>query len=61
MSSEELESWLGALNDLRLVLGTRLGVTEQTYDEPPRDPGLALYGWLTWLEGTIVEALAAEL
>jgi Lon protease-like protein len=61
LTQEELEAWLGALNDLRLVLGTRLGVTEDTYDEAPTDPGLALYGWLTWVQGEIVEALAQAL
>ena len=32
----------GSLNHMGIVLGTRLGVTEQSYDEPPGDPGLAL-------------------
>jgi hypothetical protein len=53
----------GALNDLRLVLGERLGVTEDVYerDVDPRVPELAVYGWLTWLRGSIVEVLAARL
>ena len=52
-----------ALNDLRLVLGTRLGVTEETYvDETgPRTPGMAVYVWLTWLQGELVEALSKGL
>jgi Domain of unknown function (DUF2017) len=63
---EQLGAWCGALNDIRLVLGERLGVTEDLYADgiDPRDPRaaeLALYGWLTWLQGEIVEALAAEL
>jgi hypothetical protein len=53
------ETWLRALNDLRLVLGTRLGVTEETFAEATSDPPLAIYAWLTWLEGELVEALAA--
>jgi hypothetical protein len=66
LSEDELTSWLGALNDLRLVLGTRLGVTEELYGRPidpddPHAPALGLYGWLGWLQEEAVEALAAEL
>ena len=32
---DDVQAWLGVLNDTRLVLGTRLGVTE---DEPDIDP-----------------------
>ena len=66
VDEEELASWCGALNDLRLVLGERLGVTEETYEREldprdPRAPELAVYGWLTWLQGNVVEALASRL
>jgi hypothetical protein len=62
----QLEAWCGALNDLRLVLGERLGVTEETYERDldprdPRAPELAVFGWLTWLQGSAVEALASRL
>jgi hypothetical protein len=65
LDEAELEAWCGALNDLRLVLGERLGVTEDTYDRPvdpqdPRAPELAVFGWLTWLQGSAVEALASR-
>ena len=45
--------WMGALNDLRLVLGTRLDVQEDTFaTEPdlndPRGQALAVYGYLSW-------------
>ena len=56
------ETWLRALNDLRLVLGTRLGVTEDTFAGgllAQLRPPLAIYGWLTWLEGELIEALAS--
>jgi hypothetical protein len=61
LSEEELDAWLCALNDLRLVLGTRLNVTEETYTRrlDPRDPDapeLAVYGYLTWLQEQVVEA-----
>ncbi|HEX2045190.1 MAG TPA: DUF2017 family protein [Gaiellaceae bacterium] len=63
LAEEELHAWLGALNDLRLVLGTRLGVTEETYVEEldPADPRaheLAVYGYLTWLQDELVSAAA---
>jgi hypothetical protein len=66
LSEEELQAWLGALNDLRLVLGTRLGVTEETLVDglDPRDPQaaeLALYGYLTWLQEQAVAAAASAL
>jgi hypothetical protein len=64
LSEEQLTSWLGALNDLRLVLGTRLNVSEETYQEEmdpeaPDTPAYALFFYLGWLEEQIVEALAA--
>ncbi len=64
LDEDQLVAWLGAINDLRLVLGTRLDVTEEMYDRPvpeddPRAPAFALYGYLGWLEEQVVEALAA--
>lgn len=59
----QAEQWLRALNDLRLVLGTRLDVTENLDYErldlnEPRDRELAIYGYLSWLQEQLVEALA---
>jgi Domain of unknown function (DUF2017) len=61
LDEEQLAAWIGALNDLRLVLGTRLDVTEGIYSSPvsprdPRAPELALYGYLTWLQEEAVRA-----
>ena len=66
LTHEQAEAWCGALNDMRLVLGERLGVTDDLYErgidpDDPRAPELALYGWLTWLQGNIVEALSSRL
>jgi hypothetical protein len=66
LDEEQLAAWLGALNDLRLVLGTRLDVTEELYDrEPdpddPQAPAFALYGYLGWLQETVVQALSTAL
>jgi len=66
LTQQEADAWLGALNDLRLVLGERLGVTEDLYangidPHDPRAPELSVYGWLTWLQAELVEALASRL
>jgi hypothetical protein len=62
LSADEAQAWLGMLNDARLALGTRLGVTEeleyeQLDEEHPDAAAYAVYGWLTWLEGDLVETL----
>jgi hypothetical protein len=58
----ELTAWMGAVNDLRLVLGTRLDVSEETEPLPdpddPDGPLLVLYGYLGYLLEAIVAALA---
>jgi Domain of unknown function (DUF2017) len=62
LSLEEAEAWLTALNDLRLVLGTRLNVSEDTllHGLDPREPRareLALYAYLSALQEELVAAL----
>jgi hypothetical protein len=64
VDEEQLLEWVGALNDLRLVLGTRLDVTEDVAagaisDQDPRAPIYALYFYLGWLQEQAVEALSA--
>ncbi len=60
----QAQAWLTALNDVRLALGTRIGVTEEleelldTLDED--DPALyafAVYDYLTGLQESLVQAL----
>ena len=61
LTEEELLAWMGSINDLRLVLGTRLDVTEELEEIDPEDPdaGLfALYGYLGWLLEHVVDALS---
>ena len=62
LAPEEVEAWLGVVNDARLTLGTRLGVTEDADSEAlePSDPEAAahaVYGWLTLFENDLVETL----
>jgi hypothetical protein len=62
LDADQADQWLRALNDMRLLLGTRWDVTEQLdygkldLDEP-RGRELAVYGYLSWLQEQLVEAL----
>lgn len=65
LSAEEGETWLRALNDIRLALGVRLGITEelseQMADLGPRDPRygvFAVYDWLTAMQDSLVRAMS---
>ena len=63
VSEEELFAWMGAVNDLRLVLGTRLDVSEETDldvdTEHPEATAYALYAYLGWLLELLVDAAAS--
>jgi hypothetical protein len=66
LEPDDVQAWLSVLNDARLALGTRLGVTDETdlaEFEPagPNTPVVAAYAWLTYLEGELVEALLGTL
>jgi Domain of unknown function (DUF2017) len=63
LSEEELLAWLSSINDLRLVLGTRLDVPEDLSEldvspDDPRAESLALYAYLSLLEEDAVAALS---
>lgn len=56
------DRWLGFLNDVRLVLGVRLEVDEDTLDDPvgdddPRAQALRVYAWLGWLQESLLACL----
>jgi hypothetical protein len=63
LTEDEMTAWMGAVNDLRLVLGTRLDVSEDQ-DFPalddPNAPAFAVYQYLTFLLGEIVHALSGN-
>jgi hypothetical protein len=66
LDAQELDRWLAGLNDLRLVLGTRLDVTDDQFADgfDPSAPNayeLAVYAFLTWLQEAGVEAAASAL
>ncbi|MFH8587049.1 DUF2017 domain-containing protein [Streptomyces celluloflavus] len=65
LTPDECRQWLGALNDLRLAIGTRLEVTDEDDggellrlpDTDPRKPMVMAYLWLGGLQETLVESL----
>lgn len=65
LKPDECRHWLGALNDLRLVIASRLDITvDEDFDElvdlpdsDPRSPLVMTYGWLTTLQDTLIEAM----
>jgi hypothetical protein len=64
LDHENANAWLGAINDIRLALGVRLKVHENSNEHlellAPDDPlrGVyAVYTWLGWLQETLLSAL----
>lgn len=64
LNSDEAGAWLGALNDVRLALGTRLGITEEGMaelaelpEDDPRSATFHVYDWLTYLQESLVRSL----
>lgn len=58
LTQQQAQDWLKALNDLRLVLGTRLEITDEVETDFEADePGIHLYNYLTYLQGTLIDAL----
>jgi hypothetical protein len=65
LTEPECQQWLRALNDVRLALGTRLGVTDEDDDlishlspSDPRSPYIWNYHWLAYLQDSLIEALS---
>ena len=63
LDAEAVYAWMRALNEVRLVLGTRLEITEEGDERPadaddPQAQAFAIYDYLTWLQGEIIEILA---
>jgi Domain of unknown function (DUF2017) len=64
VDEEELHQWLDALEVLRLVLGTQIDVSEDEMlmeESDPRVPQVAVYRYLSMLQGEIVDSLAETL
>jgi Domain of unknown function (DUF2017) len=63
LSEDELAAWLAAINDVRLVLGVRLLVTEESEPDDfaggPDEAAYATYHYLSYLEEEVVDALSS--
>jgi len=64
LTGEQALAWLKALNDVRLALGVRLGVTEEFEDQwarlKPDDPqwtAFEVYAWLGAVQESLVQAM----
>jgi Domain of unknown function (DUF2017) len=64
LTADQARDWLRALNDIRLMFGVRLEVTEEFEDQlasldpkDPRLPAFEVYGWLGMVQESLVHAL----
>jgi hypothetical protein len=63
LDEQQARSWIAALNDVRLALGVRLGISDD--DQPPPDPdedeaGAAMhatYRWLSLVQESLVDQM----
>lgn len=60
----DADTWLLAINDLRLALGVRLDIATESFeffeslpDEDPQKSIFAVYYWLGWLQGNLLDLL----
>lgn len=67
LDHDNANAWLGALNDIRLALGVRLKVDQNSSEQlellSPDDPlrGVyAVYTWLGWMQESLLSALMDE-
>ena len=65
LTADQARDWLRALNDVRLMFGVRLEVTEDFEEQlaslDPKDPRVAafqVYGWLGEVQESLVRAMA---
>ena len=62
LDDAEADAWMRAINEVRLVLGSRLDVTEEGTERPADDsdervPAFAAYDYLSMLQGELIDAL----
>lgn len=67
LDDDAADAWLPAITDLRLVFGTRIGITEDMADERAgvaegslRYAEIAVYDWMSWLQDAIVRAMLGD-
>lgn len=64
LTEDELLAWIGVVNDLRLVLGTRIEITEEATDEDfpaddPRHETYRVYQFLGFLLQELLQGIGA--
>lgn len=52
-----VDRWLRVLNDVRLAVGTRIGVTEDNELDYDNDGAAQVYQWLTSVQAMLVDSL----
>ena len=59
LNEDQMAAWMTALNDLRLVLGTVLGVTddESWVPDGPEDSEVVIYQYLTMLQSELIDVM----
>ena len=67
LSEPECQQWLRALNDVRLALSVRLGITDENDDltehltvDDARSAYIWVYQWLAYLQDSLLEALTEQ-
>jgi hypothetical protein len=65
LTEPECQQWLRALNDVRLALSVRLGITDEDDDlterlevDDPRSAYVWVYQWLAYLQDSLLDALS---
>lgn len=62
LAPEQADAWARAINEARLALGVQLHITEEHEldgldQTDPRAPLAEIYGWLSWLQTELIEAI----
>lgn len=64
LDDDQLSAWMAVTNDLRLVLGTKLDVSEDIVEldeDDPMAPAFEVYSLLGFVVGEIIDALSSAL
>ena len=59
LNPDQWQQWVGFLNSLRLALGTRLEIDQESWNEERSESDplyqlYELYNWLTWMQETLI-------
>lgn len=67
LDRDQVDAWLGTLNDVRLALGVRLGVDDDVFERDLPDDrtpegaaqraALELFAWFGWLQESLLECV----